>query len=253
MMTVKEYALDVNKDVKVILEKCASLGFDKYKEDDLLTEEEVIDLDNAVYSEDDEEEKLIDKVEEIVSNMKVDDTVKVQKLKKKSEIKELSDFKNKKKEIVKMLINQSIDTEDENELIDLLVDKSIAMDVDKVDKDNEKFGDKVADKLTEFAGSWGFIIGFSLFLIIWILLNVYVFLEIDPYPFVFLNLLLSCIAALQAPIIMMSQNRSAKKDSMRSKNDYKTDLKSELILEDLHDKMETILKNQKKILKELEK
>ena len=99
MMTVKEYALDVNKDVKVILEKCASLGFDKYKEDDLLTEEEVIDLDNAVYSEDDEEEKLIDKVEEIVSNMKVDDTVKVQKLKKKSEIKELSDFKNKKKEM----------------------------------------------------------------------------------------------------------------------------------------------------------
>lgn len=101
MMTVKEYALDVNKEVKVILEKCASLGFDKYKEDDLLTEEEVIDLDNAVYSEDDEEEKLIDKVEEIVSNMKVDDTVKVQKLKKKSEIKELSDFKNKKKEMYK--------------------------------------------------------------------------------------------------------------------------------------------------------
>lgn len=101
MMTVKEYALDVNKDVKVILEKCASLGFDKYKEDDLLTEEEVIDLDNAVYSEDDEEEKLFDKVEEIVSNMKVDDTVKVQKLKKKSEIKELSDFKNKKKEMYK--------------------------------------------------------------------------------------------------------------------------------------------------------
>ena len=74
-----------------------------------------------------------------------------------------------------------------------------------------------------------------------------------PLSICILNLLLSCIAALQAPIIMMSQNRSAKKDSMRSKNDYKTDLKSELILEDLHDKMETILKNQKKILKELEK
>lgn len=160
--------------------------------------------------------------------------------------------KNKKKEIVKMLINQSIDTEDESELIDLLVDKSIAMDVDKVDKDNEKFGDKLADKLTEVAGSWSFIIGFSLFLIIWILLNVYVFINLDPYPFVFLNLLLSCIAALQAPIIMMSQNRSAKKDSMRSKNDYKTDLKSELILEDLHDKMEKIITNQNKILKSLE-
>ena len=103
MMTVKEYALDVNKDVKVILEKCASLGFDKYKEDDLLTEEEVIDLDNAVYSEDDEEEKLIDKVEEIVSNMNVDDTVKVQKLKKKSEIKELlSLFQSDENDILKI-------------------------------------------------------------------------------------------------------------------------------------------------------
>lgn len=160
--------------------------------------------------------------------------------------------KNKKKEIVKMLINQSIDTEDESELIDLLVDKSIAMDVDKVDKDNEKFGDKLADKLTEVAGSWSFIIGFSLFLIIWILLNVYVFLEIDPYPFVFLNLLLSCIAALQAPIIMMSQNRAAKKDSLRSLNDYKTDLKSELILEVLHEQMKDLQANQKKILKLLE-
>lgn len=160
--------------------------------------------------------------------------------------------KNRKKEIVKMLLNQNINTEDEDELIDLLVDKSIAMDVDKADKDSEKFGDKVADKLTEIAGSWSFIIGFSLFLVIWVLLNVYVFVNLDPYPFVFLNLLLSCIAALQAPVIMMSQNRSAKKDSMRSKNDYKTDLKSELILEDLHDKMDTILKNQKKILNKLE-
>ena len=161
--------------------------------------------------------------------------------------------KKRKKEIVKMLVNQNLETEDESELIDLLVDKSIAMDVDKVDKDNEKFGDKVSDEITAFAGSWGFIIGFSLFLILWVLLNVYVFTNLDPYPFVFLNLLLSCIAALQAPIIMMSQNRSAKKDSMRSKNDYKTDLKSELILEDLHDKMDMIIQNQKKILKELEK
>ena len=66
-----------------------------------------------------------------------------------------------------------------------------------------------------------------------------------------MNLVLSCVAALQAPIIMMSQNRAAKKDSMRSQNDYKTDLKSELILEDLHDKMEKIITNQNKILKSL--
>ena len=100
MMTVKEYALDVNKSVKVILDKCSSLGFEVYGEDDLLSEEQVIDLDNAVY--DDFEDELIDKVEEIVSNMKnVDDYVKLQKLKKKSDIISASDFKNKKKEMYK--------------------------------------------------------------------------------------------------------------------------------------------------------
>ena len=100
MMTVKEYALDVNKSVKVILDKCSSLGFEVYGEDDLLSEEQVIDLDNAVY--DDFEDELIDKVEEIVSNMKnVDDSVKLQKLKKKSDIISASDFKNRKKEMYK--------------------------------------------------------------------------------------------------------------------------------------------------------
>ncbi|CCZ60156.1 uncharacterized protein BN761_01043 [Clostridium sp. CAG:710] len=157
-----------------------------------------------------------------------------------------------KKEIVKMLLNKNLDIEDEEQLLDLLIGQPIAVDVDKQDKDTEKLGDKVADKLTEVAGSWSFIIGFTLFLILWILLNLYAFKNVDPYPFILLNLVLSCVAALQAPIIMMSQNRAAKKDSMRSQNDYKTDLKSELILEDLHDKMEKIITNQNKILKSLE-
>ena len=148
-----------------------------------------------------------------------------------------------KKEIVKMLLNKNLDIEDEEQLLDLLIDQPIAVDVDKQDKDTEKLGDKVADKLTEVAGSWSFIIGFTLFLILWILLNLYAFKNVDPYPFILLNLVLSCVAALQAPIIMMSQNRAAKKDSMRSQNDYKTDLKSELILEDLHDKMGKIITN----------
>ena len=74
----------------------------------------------------------------------------------------------------------------------------------------------------------------------------------DPYPFILLNLVLSCVAALQAPVIMMSQNRSAKKDSLRGKNDYKTDLKSELILEELHDQMRKIASNQNRILRMLE-
>lgn len=154
-----------------------------------------------------------------------------------------------KKEIVKMLLNKNLEVEDEEQLIDLLVDQPIAVDVDKQDKETKKLGDKVADKLTEVAGSWGFIIGFTLFLILWILLNLYVFTNVDPYPFILLNLVLSCVAALQAPIIMMSQNRAAKKDSMRSQNDYKTDLKSELILEELHDKMDKIINNQNKIIK----
>jgi uncharacterized membrane protein len=73
--------------------------------------------------------------------------------------------------------------------------------------------------------------------------------QLDPHPFILLNLLLSCLAALQAPVIMMSQNRQAAKDSLRNQNDYRTDLKSELILEDLHNKMDEILKNQRKIIK----
>ena len=114
-------------------------------------------------------------------------------------------------------------------------------------------GEKVADKFSAIAGSWGFIIGFILFLLIWIMVNT-IFLKdqaIDAYPFILLNLVLSCIAAIQAPIIMMSQNREAKKDSLRNQNDYKTDLKSELILEELHDQMIKLAANQNKIIKML--
>ena len=161
-----------------------------------------------------------------------------------------------KNEIVKMLLkNNSLDEKDEEELLDLLIDQPISIDVDKQEEAKMTFGDRVADKVSEIAGSWGFILGFSLFLIFWVILNGFILTgdtKIDGYPFILLNLLLSCIAALQAPIIMMSQNRQAVKDSLRNQNDYRTDLKSELILEELHDKMEMILKNQKKIMKSLE-
>ena len=113
-------------------------------------------------------------------------------------------------------------------------------------------GDRIADKVSEIAGSWTFILCFSGFLLFWIILNVIILKtddQIDPYPFILFNLLLSCLAALQAPVIMMSQNRQAAKDSLRNQNDYRTDLKSELILEELHDKMEELLRNQRKILK----
>ena len=162
--------------------------------------------------------------------------------------------KKTKKEIVKMLLNRDLEEKDEEELLDLLVDQPISIDVDKQEMSKMTFGDRLADKISEIAGSWTFIFLFIFFLVFWIVLNAYLLKEgekIDPYPFILLNLLLSCIAALQAPIIMMSQNRQAKKDSLRNQNDYRTDLKSELILEELHDKMEEILKNQKKIMKAL--
>ena len=161
-----------------------------------------------------------------------------------------------KKEIVKLLLkNNELEDRDEEELLDLLVDQPISIDVDKQEDEKMTFGDRMADKVSEVAGSWGFIFGFSLFLLFWVILNGILLArgnQLDPYPFILLNLLLSCIAALQAPIIMMSQNRQAAKDSLRNQNDYRTDLKSELILEDLHHKMEEILKNQRKIIRTLE-
>ncbi len=134
----------------------------------------------------------------------------------------------------------------------MLLEENIAIDVDKEEEQKASFKEKLADKLTNVAGSWSFIIIFILFLIFWMIINVTIFKDLDPYPFILLNLLLSCLAALQAPIIMMSQNRQSKKDSLRSRQDYKTDLKSELILEEIHDHIENVLKNQKKLIKLLE-
>lgn len=158
-----------------------------------------------------------------------------------------------KKEIVKMLLkNKILEDKDETELMEMLFDQEIAVDVDKYVEENATWKDRLADRITKRAGSWGFIIGFIIFLALWMIINGIILCEgkaFDEYPFILLNLFLSCIAALQAPIIMMSQNRAAEKDSLRGKNDYKTDLKSELILEELHDQMTKMISNQNKIIK----
>lgn len=154
-----------------------------------------------------------------------------------------------------LLKSNELEEADEEELLNLLIDQPISIDVDKQEEAKMTRGDRIADKVSEIAGSWGFILGFSAFLIFWIILNAFILRgdnQIDAYPFILLNLLLSCLAALQAPIIMMSQNRQAAKDSLRNQNDYRTDLKSELILEDLHDKMTEILRNQRRILRQIE-
>ena len=156
--------------------------------------------------------------------------------------------KMNKEKLVKMILNKTDnDTMDNfDELFDMLINEPIAINVDK--EENRTIGEKVSDKLAEVAGSWTFIIIFVLFLIFWIVLNIMAMQAVDPYPFILLNLVLSCISAIQAPIIMMSQNREAKKEKIKSNNEYKTTLKNELILEELHRKMDEILKNEKTIL-----
>ncbi len=163
--------------------------------------------------------------------------------------------KKNKRQIVQMILQQNLDKQDKDDIIDMLADSSIAVDVDKEEAKKITFSEKMADKLSEIAGSWTFIILFILFLISWIVINTIVLKDkqIDPYPFILLNLVLSCLSALQAPIIMMSQNRASKKDSMRNQNDYKIDLKSELILEDLHNKTERLIANQNRLLNILDK
>ena len=157
-----------------------------------------------------------------------------------------------KKDLVKKLLKQEIDAENESDLMELLFDRPITIDVDKQEDKSLTRGEKLADKLSEVAGSWGFIIGFSIFIIIWIIINTVILNRAsDPYPFVLLNLVLSCLASLQAPVIMMSQNRQAKKDSLRNQNDYQIDLKSELILERLHEEIQESLRNERLIIRML--
>lgn len=129
---------------------------------------------------------------------------------------------------------------------------------DKVENDDSttlSFGQKVADKVAMFGGSWTFILSFCSFLLIWILVNIFWFNNqgFDPYPYILLNLILSCIAALQAPVIMMSQNRQEEKDRIRAKNDYMINLKSELEIRMLHEKIDHLIMHQQEELLEIQK
>ncbi len=121
--------------------------------------------------------------------------------------------------------------------------------------DARNYGQIVADKVAAFGGSWTFIIAFFVFISIWIGSNVIIFTnkEFDPYPFILLNLILSCVAALQAPVIMMSQNRQEEKDRERAKKDYMINLKSELEIRMLDDKIDHLVMHQQQELIEIQK
>ncbi len=116
------------------------------------------------------------------------------------------------------------------------------------------FGERTADKVAEFGGSWTFILSFMAVLIVWIMVNVIGLSAqpFDPYPFILLNLVLSCLAAMQAPVIMMSQRRQETKDRLRSENDYRVNLKAELEIRQLHEKIDHQLAHQWEKLTELQ-
>ncbi len=128
-----------------------------------------------------------------------------------------------------------------------MTDKDIKTIVEIDENDgNRTFGQRVADRVASFGGSWTFILSFLFFLLAWIITNVYFLLNkgFDPYPFILLNLILSCIAALQAPIIMMSQNRQEEKDRERAKKDFQINLKAEQEIRILQKKLDHILEHQ---------
>ena len=155
--------------------------------------------------------------------------------------------------ILQILEDQEERAIEDEEIIHLLLDKKISRNVLNDHEENISFSQKSADIIAKFVGSWTFIIIFMASLFGWILLNIaFMVNAVDPYPFILLNLILSCIAAIQAPIIMMSQNKQEEKDRLRALNDYKTNLKSEIIIEDLYRKIETLVANQKILIKDIQ-
>ena len=115
------------------------------------------------------------------------------------------------------------------------------------------FGNRMADKMAKFAGSWSFLIYFGAAVFAYAIINTTIIMTkpFDPYPYIFLNLVLACVASMQAPLIMMSQNRESQKDRLRAENDYLVNLKSEIILEDLHMKIDDLLNEQKRLKKQV--
>ena len=159
--------------------------------------------------------------------------------------------KNNKKKIIEELLHESDMEMTDEELIGEILSTKVTENYEKTEK--VSFGQKAADAVARFAGSWAFIFSFVAIMIIWMILNVILAANaFDAYPFILLNLVLSCIAAIQAPLIMMSQNRQEAIDRRRAENDYKVNLKSEFVIDELYKKTEQIYETQKKILKFIE-
>lgn len=146
------------------------------------------------------------------------------------------------------------DEEEREKQIHELIRGKRSLDINKELSKTSTFGEKMADKIAGFAGSWSFLGFFAVIVLAWALINSKIVMDkpFDRYPYVFLNLVLGCIASIQAPIIMMSQNREAQKDRLRSENEYLINLKSEIILEDMHMKIDEIIREHIVLKKELQ-
>ena len=150
------------------------------------------------------------------------------------------------KEVLKDIRHDMTD----EEVLNLLADSKIS---ESPTAEKYTLGQRAADAIAKFAGSWAFIFAFTGVLILWMVVNTILAADaFDPFPFILLNLVLSCVAAIQAPLIMMSQNRQEEKDRRRAENDYKVNLKTEIMIEDLYDKVNTILAKQSALEKKLQ-
>ena len=156
------------------------------------------------------------------------------------------------KKLLREILNDIRHDMTDEEVLNLLADSKISV---RPESGKEKYtlGQRAADTIAKFAGSWAFIFSFTGVLVLWMVVNVILAAKaFDPYPFILLNLVLSCVAAIQAPLIMMSQNRQEEKDRRRAENDYKVNLKTEILIEDLYDKVNAILAKQLEMERQLQ-
>lgn len=159
-----------------------------------------------------------------------------------------------KAKIIKELLHSTDKELTDEELMSEILSTNVSENSEKNEREEKiTFGQKAADAVARFAGSWAFIFSFIAVMVIWMVMNVLLAAKaFDAYPFILLNLVLSCIAAVQAPLIMMSQNRQEVKDRKRAENDYRVNLKSEFVIDALYKKLESVSEMQKKIFKKLE-
>jgi len=156
-------------------------------------------------------------------------------------------------DLIKMILDEQTETLEEEELLNLLMKERVSTNVNEEHKMNFSLGDRMADNIAQFAGSWKFIGIFLGVLVLWIVVNsIALFVKpFDPFPFILMNLILSCVAAIQAPVIMMSQNRQEKKDRLRAEHDYEVNLKAEILVENIINRLEKIEQSQVQLAERL--